>query len=90
MSHVPKLLSYYNNKINIYNNDNFIPLPTWRSCPAPPMQFIIPGVFSQIPCAPPEMVPMQPPVYPAGGCYLNVNNNTTNTSVPSNKTCSSC
>lgn len=89
MSNAPKLLCYYNNKINIYNNDNFIPLPGWSSCPPPPMQFIVPGVFSQVPCAPPAVIPMQSPLYPAGCYNTNICNSIT-TSLPSNKTCSTC
>ena len=43
-----KLLSYYSNKVNIYNSNCFIPLPPYKTCPAPPCiilapQVVIPG-----------------------------------------------
>ena len=41
----PKLLSYYSNKVNIYNNPSFIPLPTWRACPPPPCIYLTPQVY---------------------------------------------
>jgi len=64
----PKLLSYYSNKINIYNNDCFIRLPDWNSCPPPPQIYVMPEFVlpSPGPYAPPIVVPIQPPTYYAG------------------------
>ena len=33
----PKLLTYYTNKVNIYNNPNFIKVPNYTTCPPPPL-----------------------------------------------------
>ena len=38
----PKLLSYYTNKVNIYNNPNFIKLPNYTTCPPPPLYYYPP------------------------------------------------
>lgn len=35
MTTLQKLISYYSDKVNIYTNNCFIPLPTWQSCPPP-------------------------------------------------------
>lgn len=52
---VKPLLTYYTDKINIYNNDNFIRIPDWVSCPAPPMLIMAPAILSSQPCAPPTI-----------------------------------
>jgi hypothetical protein len=64
----PKLLSYYSNKINIYKNDCYIPLPSWNSCPPPPQIYIMPEyVYPPAgPYAPPIVVPIPQPTYYAG------------------------
>ena len=33
----PKLVTYYSNKVNIYDNKCFIPLPNYKTCPPPPV-----------------------------------------------------
>lgn len=38
----PKLLSYYSNKINIYDSKYFAKLPNWTSSPAPSQVYIAP------------------------------------------------
>ncbi len=38
----PQLLSYYSNRINIYNNSCFIKLPNYKTCPPPSCTYIIP------------------------------------------------
>jgi len=40
----PKLLTYYSNKVNIYDSSCFILLPNWRSCPPPPSIYIAPQI----------------------------------------------
>jgi hypothetical protein len=64
-----KLLSYYSNKINIYDNPSFIPLPDWNSCPPPPAQIYMEPEYV-FPSAGPYMplfsIPIQPPMYYAG------------------------
>ena len=63
-----KLLSYYSNKINIYDNSSFISLPYWNSCPPPPQLYIVPELVYP-PAGPylsPFIVPIQPPLYYAG------------------------
>ena len=64
----PKLLSYYSNKINIYNNDCYIRLPDWNSCPPPQQIYIAPQYIFPPPgpYAPPVIVPIQPPLYYPG------------------------
>lgn len=67
-SNPPKLLSYYSNKVNIYDNSNFILLPTWRSCPPPPCIYIAPQVIypSTEPWKPCSVQPMSIPINPPG------------------------
>jgi len=64
----PKLLSYYSNKVNIYNSDCYIKLPDWNSCPPPPQIYIIPEYVHPPagPYAPPIIVPLPLPTYYAG------------------------
>jgi hypothetical protein len=64
----PRLLSYYSPKVNIYDSNCFIPLPTWRNCPAPPCIYIAPqlvyppaGPYSQ-----PKVCPVPQPLNPPG------------------------
>jgi hypothetical protein len=67
----PKLLSYYSNKVNIYNNDCYIPLPSWNSCPPPPQIYLAPEyVYPPAgPYIPPETIPLNPPLnYPGAPC----------------------
>ena len=67
----PKLLSYYSNKINIYKNDCYIPLPSWNSCPPPPQIYITPQIVYPPagPYIPSVIVPIQQPVsYPGVYC----------------------
>ena len=35
----PKLLTYYTNKVNIYDNPNYIKLPNYVTCPPPPLYY---------------------------------------------------
>jgi hypothetical protein len=69
----PKLLSFYTNKVNIYKSDCFIPLPTWRSCPAPPMVIIGPTCVVPGPCGEPTVKQVQQPLFYPGqlctSCY---------------------
>jgi hypothetical protein len=72
-----KLVSYYSNKINIYDNCAFIPLPEWNSCPPQPQIYITPVVvYPPIgPYSPPEIVPLPQPVnYPGAYCSPLCNN----------------
>jgi hypothetical protein len=70
----PKLLSYYSNKVNIYDNVSFIPLPTWRSCPPPSCVLIGPALVYPPagPYAPPEVCPMPQTLNPPGTYCGNV------------------
>lgn len=63
-----KSISYYSNKINIYDNDSFIPLPNWKSCPPPSQIYIVPELVYPPagPYMPPVVVPLQAPLYYAG------------------------
>jgi hypothetical protein len=63
-----KLLTYYSNKINIYDNESFIPLPDWNSCPPPSQIYIMPEFVypSAGPYIPPVIVPVPPPLYYPG------------------------
>ena len=62
---------FCNNKINIYNNDCFIPLPNYRTCPPPSMIIIAPFmVFPSIhpDCPPPTFSVPQPLIKPDVVC----------------------
>lgn len=68
---VSRLVSYYSDKVNIYDNKSFIKLPNYRTCPAPSCiilapQIVIPGPG---PYAPPitSFIP-QPLNYPGAFC----------------------
>jgi hypothetical protein len=85
MSCTPKLLSYYSNKVNIYDSNCFIKLPDWKSCPAPPCIYLAP------PCQP-NLPPAPPPMYrPGSYCGQNISYytgyNTVGTEVPCNAQC---
>jgi hypothetical protein len=63
-----KQISYYTNKINIYDNDCFIPMPSWRySLPPPPGAYFRPLLLAsvpnkyEIPCPPPFPFPVPVP-----------------------------
>ena len=62
---IPRLISYYSDKVNIYNSDCFVKLPPYRTCPAPSMICLIAPQVCQGPCGP-IIVPIPPPVFPAG------------------------
>jgi hypothetical protein len=65
---VPRVLSYYTNKVNIYDNKCYIPLPNWRACPAPPCIILSPHLVYPPcgPCEPPNVCPIPQPLNPAG------------------------
>ena len=67
-SDAQKILSYYSNKINIYDNPSFIIIPDWNSCPPPPQLYIVPELVCPPagPYMPPVIMPIQPPMYYAG------------------------
>jgi hypothetical protein len=85
----PSLLKFYTNKLNIYDNANFIPLPNWKTCPAPPMEIIAPAMLVQPPCGPaiPSFLPQ--PSNPVGSYYI-YQNPTVSYSQPSYPSCQSC
>ncbi len=64
----PRLLSYYSNKVNIYDSNCFIKLPDWRSCPAPPCIYLAPQLVYPPagPYIPPAVCPMPQPLNPPG------------------------
>ena len=78
-----KLLTYYSNKINIYDNASFIPLPNWNSCPPAPQIYIEPEYIYPPagPYMPPVVVPVQPLMYYAGE-YCGNTNAPSNTAAP--------
>ena len=58
-------------KVNIYDNDCFVPLPVLVTCPPPPMLVISPPIcmtdippFTCIPPVPPIPIPPAPPAPP--------------------------
>ena len=66
-----KLLTYYSNKVNIYDNPSFIPLPDWNSCPPLPQIYLMPEyVYPPAgPYVPPVIIPLKPPFnYPGAYC----------------------
>jgi hypothetical protein len=69
-----KLLSYYSNKVNIYNNDCYIKLPDWNSCPPPPQIYLTPQIVYPPagPYIPSVIAPIQQPLnYPGIYCDNN-------------------
>jgi hypothetical protein len=54
----------YTNKINIYDNKQFIPLPPWRACPPPSMMIIAPSVTTINNCGQVETIPLTQPTNP--------------------------
>lgn len=58
------LLTYYTDKINIYQNDNFIPMPSWVSCPAPSLYMLAPALLTQSDCGTASVTPIPQPVAP--------------------------
>lgn len=63
-----KLVSYYSNKVNIYDSDCFIRLPNYITCPPPPCIYIAPQmVFPPAgPYIPPAICPVPQPLNPPG------------------------
>lgn len=62
---------YYNsNKINIYNNNCYIPLPYLRSCPPPPSIYLAPTIIypSSSPHIPLSIQPAPVPINHGGSC----------------------
>ena len=87
------LLKLYTNKLNIYDNPNFIPLPPWRSCPAPSMLFIAPTIVTSLPGGGPTSIcPLPQPVNPVGSYYVYPNSGTGvgSASTPPYASCQSC
>ena len=68
---IPKLVSYYSNKVNIYDSNCFIPLPPYKTCPPPSCILLAPQVVfpGAGPYCPPitSMMP-QPVNYPGAYC----------------------
>ena len=62
-----RLVSYYSDKVNIYNSNCFIPLPNYRTCPPPSMIMIGPN-----PNSGPPMRPPPPPNSSCGPCRQNL------------------
>lgn len=62
---IPRLISYYSDKVNIYNSDCFVKLPSYRTCPPPSMLYLTPTEVCQGPCGP-TVVPIPQPVFPPG------------------------
>lgn len=64
----PRLISYYSNKVNIYDSDCFIRLPNWKTCPAPPCIYLAPQLVYPPagPYVPPAVCPVPQPINPPG------------------------
>lgn len=64
---------YYSNKINIYDNSSFIPLPYIKTCPPPSSIYIAPTIVypSINPYAPPHIQPAPVPINYNDGYYSN-------------------
>jgi Leucine-rich repeat (LRR) protein/ribosomal protein L35AE/L33A len=67
-SYPPKLLSYYSNKVNIYNNNCLIKLPSKQPTPAPSCVYISPVLVypPKEPGCPPHVVKLPQPLFPPG------------------------
>ena len=81
----PKLLTFYSNKVNIYDSNCFIPLPNWKSCPAPPCIYLAPNlVFPPAgPYVQPAVCPIPQPVNgPGAYCGKII--------APNNSSCGPC
>ncbi len=76
---VPRLVSYYSNKVNIYDSNCFIALPNYRTCPPP--SCIILGPPNGIP---PMMRPAIPFFTPSVCGTSNCN------TAPTTSCCTSC
>ena len=79
-----RLVSYYSPKVNIYNSECFIPLPNWKSCPAPPCIYLAPQLVYPPagPYIPPVVCPMPQPLNPPGAYCAGI--------IASNKSCGPC
>lgn len=86
----PPLLRLYTNKLNIYDNANFIPLPGWVACPAPSMQIIAPAIVTHTPCGPSIVGALPQPQNPVGSYYVYPPSGSNATAVPPYKSCQSC
>jgi len=62
---IPRLISYYSDKVNIYNSDCFVKLPSYRTCPPPSMLYLTPTEVCHGPCGP-TVVPIPQPLFPPG------------------------
>ena len=60
----------YGGKLNIYDNPNFIPMPSWVSCAPPSMEIIAPAVQCQPLCGPPITTFLPQPVNPTLSYYF--------------------
>lgn len=69
----PKLVSFYTNKVNIYDSDCFIKLPNYRTCPPPPCIYLAPQIVYP-PTGPydqPAVCPVPQPLnYPGAYCGI--------------------
>jgi hypothetical protein len=69
-----KLLSFYSNKVNIYDSSCFIKLPDWKSCPAPSCIILAPQLVYPPagPYVPPAVCPVPQPLNPPGAYCGNI------------------
>ena len=89
---IPKLINCYSDKVCIYTSDNYIPLPTWRSPPAPPVnEWIVPMMLGPPnSCGKPTPVPMPQPLNPASFyCEWKKSNETSQNNKAQSKMCGS-
>lgn len=71
-----RLVSYYSDKVNIYNSNCFIPLPNYRTCPPPSMIILQPAPTNNCnpygqycnPSPPPAPPPAPPPQSICSSC----------------------
>jgi hypothetical protein len=63
------LVSYYSDKINIYQSEYFIPLPNIRACPPPSMPIYQPLSYCGQPYPTPTYYPPYPSCTSCNRCY---------------------
>jgi hypothetical protein len=71
----PKLLSYYSDKVNIYDSNCFIRLPDYKTCPPPSCVLLAPQLVYPTPgpYIPPVICPLPQPLnYPGAYCGMTI------------------
>ncbi len=61
---VPRLLSYYSDKVNIYTSNCFVKLPPYKTCPPPPTLYLAQDYTNRWPYGSCGPCPTQQTSYP--------------------------